>query len=764
MDPTSLTVHEGDDEEYSVVLDSQPIGNVTVSLSGTTGTAVTANPTSLEFTASDWQTAQEVTVSAAEDTDALDETVTIVHTVTSSGDGKYDGIGAQSVAVNVDDDEIANRELTLTMPGPVHGDTDTDGKVNLGDTLTYTATATNSGNLPLTGVNVADLIIDTAGQDCAALAIGTTCILTGTHTINQSDVDAGEVVNTATASATGAQTKTLTRETAVDQARAITLEKTSTANGFDAVDDSIPYSYKVVNAGTVTLTGTLEIDDDRLPSGINCPDVPDAGLAPDQSMTCSGIYTVVQTDVDAAGVTNNATAELDGLTSSEVTLRVPWRAPQGTQPQLNISAGQVAEAAGSITLNVSLNPSSLQNVTVDYATSGATATAGSDYTAASGTLTFAPGDTGKTISITITDDDLDEDNETFKVTISTPVNAAIPAGTGEVSIIITDDDTAGVTVSVATLEVDEGDGNSYTVVLDSEPTANVTVSIGGTSGTDVSTDETSVTFTPDSWDAEQTVTVSAAQDHDAADEGATVTHTATSADAKYNAISVAPVAVSVDDDDTKGILINRTSLTVEEGDTTGESYNVQLATLPTGNVSVVITGQAGTDLSLDKTTLAFTTGNWSTQQTVTVTAADDADAADESAVLTHTASGGGYGSITKTMGVAIEDDAPDSLTVSFEQDAYTATEGAAALVTVVLSVDPERTVTIPITKSLQNGASISDYSGVPANVSFNSGDTEKTFEFSAADDDIDDGESIKIGFGTMPTGVSTGTTPRPLSR
>ena len=52
-------------------------------------------------------------------------------------------------------------------------------------------------------------------------------------------------------------------------------------------------------------------------------------------------------------------------------------------------------------------------------------------------------------------------------------------------------------------------------------------------------------------------------------------------------------------------------------------------------------------------------------------------------------------------------------------------------VTVTLSADPERTVTIPITKTDQDGASSADYSGVPASVTFNSGDTEKTFTFTA---------------------------------
>ena len=77
-----------------------------------------------------------------------------------------------------------------------------------------------------------------------------------------------------------------------------------------------------------------------------------------------------------------------------------------------------------------------------------------------------------------------------------------------------------------------------------------------------------------------------------------------------------------------------------------------------------------------------------------------------------------------------------------------------------LDADPERTVTIPLTKTNQDGASNSDYSGVPPNVVFNSGDTEKTFDIDATDDTIDDdGESVKLGFGnSLPTGVTVGST------
>ena len=79
-------------------------------------------------------------------------------------------------------------------------------------------------------------------------------------------------------------------------------------------------------------------------------------------------------------------------------------------------------------------------------------------------------------------------------------------------------------------------------------------------------------------------------------------------------------------------------------------------------------------------------------------------------------------------------------------------------VTVTLSADPERTVVIPIEKTNQGGATAADYSGVPQNVTFDSGDTSKTFTFTAAHDTVDDdGESVRLSFGaTLPTGVTAG--------
>ena len=202
----------------------------------------------------------------------------------------------------------------------------------------------------------------------------------------------------------------------------------------------------------------------------------------------------------------------------------------------------------------------------------------------------------------------------------------------------------GVTVSPTALTVTEEDtaGDSYTVVLDSQPTANVTVTVAGHAGTDVTLTPSSatLTFTPTNWGTAQTVTVTAGDDADTANDAVSLTHSAASTDSEYQGITIADVAVTVTDNDAlPGVTVSTPALTVTEEDTAGDSYTVVLNSQPTATVTVTVAGHAGTDVTLtpSSATLTFTPTNWGTAQTVTVTAGDDADTANESVSLTHSA-------------------------------------------------------------------------------------------------------------------------------
>ena len=304
---TALSIDEGGSGSYTVVLDSEPTADVTVAIAGHAGTDIslsgdTLTNNALTFTSDNWDTAQTVTVTATQDDDAVDDAaVTLTHTVT--GTAEYAGVTAGSVTVTIIDDESESPSLDLSLPVPTNNDVDSSGDVTLNDVLTYTATATNNGNVPLSGVTLSDLLVDEDGHDCGSLDIGEQCALTGTHTVTQEDVDAGVVTNTVTAEADELTTAvTVSRQTPVAQERALTLTKTTTSTGFTSVGDTIAYSYEVTNSGTVTLSGTPAISDDKIAStGMSCGAVPDGGLVPSASVTCSGTYTVVQGDLDAGG-------------------------------------------------------------------------------------------------------------------------------------------------------------------------------------------------------------------------------------------------------------------------------------------------------------------------------------------------------------------------------------------------------------------------------------------------------------------------------
>ena len=116
VSPTDLTVDEGGSGTYTVVLNTLPTGDVMVAITDPAdNTDVTANPASLTFSTSNWNTAQTVTVSAAEDGDPLEDTATVTHTVSG---GDYGAITAQDVAVTVTDNDtpgvtVAPTSLTV---------------------------------------------------------------------------------------------------------------------------------------------------------------------------------------------------------------------------------------------------------------------------------------------------------------------------------------------------------------------------------------------------------------------------------------------------------------------------------------------------------------------------------------------------------------------------------------------------------------------------------------------------------------------------
>ena len=229
-----------------------------------------------------------------------------------------------------------------------------------------------------------------------------------------------------------------------------------------------------------------------------------------------------------------------------------------TEPELSQATltATVNEALSSLSFTVELSAASCETVTVDYATANGTAVAGSDFTAASGTLTFNSGQTSKSASVTLTNDNLNEANENFTVTISSPTNATIKAGAATMTVTIQDNDTPAVSIdqSFNSTIVKEGELNdSYDVVLTSQPTADVTITATPDGeidlGDGVNTAIT-LTFTPVNWNTPQTVTITPVDDTDVeSEETATITHAVSSADSDYDDFPAVDVTVTIRDND-----------------------------------------------------------------------------------------------------------------------------------------------------------------------------------------------------------------------
>ena len=215
-------------------------------------------------------------------------------------------------------------------------DTNSDLCANVSETIDYEFTITNQGNVSLSSILLTDPLVTnavyTSGDDGdGILQIGETWICNGSYAITQQDIDAGEVVNSASVSGTSptavvvsdisGDTVTNDTPTVTDlcQAASIALVKVGTYDDGDctaAVGDVITYAFSVSNTGNVTLTNVIV--EDPLVTMLGGPIV---SLAPGaiDTTTYTASYTITQQDIDAGVFSNQATVTAAPPTGVDVT-------------------------------------------------------------------------------------------------------------------------------------------------------------------------------------------------------------------------------------------------------------------------------------------------------------------------------------------------------------------------------------------------------------------------------------------------------------
>ena len=603
----TLSISEGGTSaSYTLVLDSQPTHDVTVTVNAETGllvdgpdagTAGAATET-LTFTSGPsgtWGTAQTITVFGVDDDidQGASRMLDISHAATST-DTDYNNIDIDGVSVTVTDDDTAG--VTLTQSDGSTSVTETAGGSN---TDTYT------------------VVLDSEPTHDVTVTV---------------NAETGLLVDGPDAGTAGAATETLTFTSGPSgtwgSAQTITVFGVD-----DDIDQGASRMLDISHAATSTDTDYNNIDIDGV--SVTVTDDDTTGVTLTQSDGSTSV-----TETAGGSNTDTYTVVLDSEPTHDVTVTV------------NAETGLLVDGP-------------------DAGTAGA----------ATETLTFTSGPSGtwgsaQTITVFGVDDDIDQgasrmlDISHAATSTDTDYNNIDIDG---VSVTVTDDDTAGVTLtqSDGSTSVTEAAGGSntdtYTVVLDSEPTHDVTVTVnaetgllvdGPDAGTAGAATET-LTFTSGpsgTWGTAQTITVFGMDDN--IDQGAgrmlDISHAATSTDTDYNNIDIDGVSVTVTDDDATTVMLTTPDTTATEGSSSdtasitltlnrglrsGESLAVPLQ-FSGGTVGTHFTLAVPTPLPAGVTfsgsTVTFTgpsAGATATSATVLLTASADSDMTDETVTV-----------------------------------------------------------------------------------------------------------------------------------
>ncbi|MCU0546364.1 MAG: DUF4347 domain-containing protein [Oscillatoriaceae cyanobacterium Prado104] len=294
-----------------------------------------------------------------------------------------------------------------------------------------------------------------------------------------------------------------------------------------------------------------------------------------------------------------------------------------------ITVNQIAglnttEAGGTATFTVALNSQPTAPVTI-----GLTSSNPAEGTVSTNNLTFDPANWNipQTVTVTGADDSAADGTKTYTIITAPAVSTDTDynnLNADDVTVTNTDNETPGITINpTAGLVTTESGGTAnFSAVLNTLPTAPVTIALTS-SNTAVGTVSTnSLTFTPANWNLPQTVTVTGVDDRTAGGSGTyqIITAPATSNDPNYSSLNPPDVSLTNTDNDTAGATISPNSTTATEGSAPG-SYSINLNSQPIAPVTVSFNpgNQIGTIAPI-----IFDNTNWNQPQTVTVTATDDA--------------------------------------------------------------------------------------------------------------------------------------------
>ena len=726
---------------------------------------------------------RNVHITAFQDDDDKDEFVTITHEVWDEKSNCPPSLhGVAPVEVQVTDDETASTGVALSV-NPM---TVSEGAG--GTTVTVRAALNGAARLGSTPVKVA---VGKAGDSATEG--------TDYETVDDLTVTIPEGLT----SATERFTLTPTDDVVVESDKTVTVSGTTAASGITAVnpatltitDDDVPpdtIELRVSpdsvaeNAGATGIMVTA-----AFPQGsatLSTPTVVNVTLAAATAQTAdftpvqpfnltipasarSGTATFQFTPNDDTSMEGSETVTVSGTTSGITTINpatltiIDNDAPPDTI-ELSVNPDRVAENAGETGIMVTAafpqGSATLSSPTVVNVTLAAATAQTADFTPVQPFNVTIPASAGSgtaTFQFTPNDDTSMEGSETVTVSGTTTVSGITTINPA--TLTITDDDTpnnpptgqpritgtpqVGQTLTAVTTDIQDADGLGDFVYQWKADGTNIAGAM-----------DSSYRLTNNEVGKRITVTVSFT-DGIGTEEAVTSQPTA----AVRDAVTLPRQALTVAFDPAS-------YSTTEGGDPVTVKVSLNRASDRDITIPITVMPQGATEADdytvsgLTDGTLSFAPGDLS--KTFMIAANEDTDSDDETIEL-------GFGTLpegvsqgeTATATLTItDDDVPPALTVAFDLASYSTTEGGDPVtVRVSLNRASDRDITIPITVMPQGATEADDYtvSGLTdGTLSFAPGDLSKTFMIAANEDTDSDDETIELGFGTLPEGVSQGET------
>ena len=409
----------------------------------------------------------------------------------------------------------------------------------------------------------------------------------------------------------------------------------------------------------------------------------------------------------------------------------------------------IADATGTegdpVGFTVTLTGATERPTVVRVATSDGTAAAPSDYAAITGTVTFAPGETSKTFAVPTVGDDIDELDEVFTSALLDPSNATIDPTADTASATIEDDDLPPV-FSIEGSIATEGDPVRFTITQtgESDRSTEVSYSTGdytATAPADYAARSATATFAP--GETSKSFDVPTAED--GVDEANEFFTAALSNPANATIDPTADMGTSAIEDDDDPPVFSLSGGSADEGDPvsftitrTGETERTTRVHYYTDYIALANTANEPADYTRTEATIEFGPSETSKSFEVT-TVEDDVDEIDEAFIVALSSPPNNANATIdpaqQSKWGTIEDDDPEPV---FSIAGGSATEGDPVGFTVTRTGATERPTSVRVATSDWTATAPSDYDARSVTVDFAPGEASKSFEVTAADDDLDE--------------------------